>query len=449
MRDEPGPLFQTPLGAYEGVRDGDVVRVLGVRYATAARFAAPVPVPPHEGVVRAVEPAPLCPQPLAPGGRLLGDPNRGVTYDEDCQRLSITVPADLAPGERLPVLVWIHGGSYVSGGGDLPIADPAALVAGERVVVVAVTYRLGVLGFLGDGASVPANLGLLDLLEALRFVRAAVAGFGGDPERVTLFGHSSGGDAIAHLMIADGAEGLFRRAVLQSAPFGIRRRRSRMTALMLAAVGRLEPEAAEDVLFAAQGRAQRAARRFGYRAGMPFGVQYGHAPLPPEDRADEAWRRVAPRFDVLVGWSAEETALFAALVPAMVRLFALPVLGRPVRSALLRATTDAVYRRGGRAFATLLARAGARVTTYELAWRPPGGLGAAHSSELPLLFPSVSGWAGALLIGDVDPAALDPLGRGMRRAWAAFARDGVVPAVRSAVPLRIRRPGPRLSAMGR
>jgi para-nitrobenzyl esterase len=182
---------------------------------------------------------------------------------------------------------------------------------------------------------------------------------------------------------------------------------------------------------------------------MPFGVQYGHAPLPPEDRVDEAWRRAAPRFDVLAGWSAEETALFAALMPPLVRLFALPGIGRPVRSVLLRVTTDAVYRRGGRAFATLLARAGARVATYELGWRPPGGLGAAHSSELPLLFPSATGWAGALLIGDVDPGELDRLGRGIRRAWAAFARDGIVPAVRSAVPLTIRRPGPRLAAMGR
>jgi para-nitrobenzyl esterase len=108
-----------------------------------------------------------------------------------------------------------------------------------------------------------------------------------------------------------------------------------------------------------------------------------------------------------------------------------------------------VYRHGGRAFATLLARAGARVATYELDWHPAGGIGAAHASELPLLFPSASGWAGAGLLGAVDPAELVPLGRGLRRVWAGFARDGAVRGGGGPVPLRIRRPGPALPTVPR
>lgn len=90
-----------------------------------------------------------------------------LVQDEDCLRLSITVPAGTAPDAGLPVMVWIHGGSYLTGAGDLPIYDPAALVLEQQVVVVNVTYRLGLLGYVSrDGA--PGNLGLLDQVEALK-----------------------------------------------------------------------------------------------------------------------------------------------------------------------------------------------------------------------------------------------------------------------------------------
>ncbi|WP_204263195.1 carboxylesterase family protein [Geodermatophilus normandii] len=89
-----------------------------------------------------------------------------LVADEDCLRLSVTVPEDAGPGAGLPVMVWVHGGSYVSGAGDAPAYDPAALVREQRVVVVGVTYRLGVLGFLGGWDGRPADLGLLDLLQS-------------------------------------------------------------------------------------------------------------------------------------------------------------------------------------------------------------------------------------------------------------------------------------------
>jgi para-nitrobenzyl esterase len=421
-------------GRFVVLKERGVVRARGIRYATAARFERPTPVDPEDGEVRAVEPAPACPQPLSRGDRMLGEPYRGIRFDEDCLRLSVTAPDGATAEDRLPVLVWIHGGSYVAGAGDLPIFDPAALVQEQQVIVVAVTFRLGVLGFLGeddtDGDAVPPNLGLLDLIEALRWVRRHIAGFGGDPEAVTLFGQSAGGDAVAHLMAASGAEGLFRRAIIQSAPFGIRLRRGRMTRRMLDAVGRLDPEATEDLLFAAHDRAYAAARPFGLRSGMPFGPQYGFDPLPLESQVDAAWRAVADRIDVLVGWTAAETSFFAALSPGLRRLFGLPVVGGYARRLLVGATSDAVYRRGGRTFAALLRSAGGRVTEYELDWRPPGGPApAGHTTDLPLLFPDADAWAGAPLLGRLDPADLLPLGEGMRAVWGAFARGEALPRV--------------------
>jgi para-nitrobenzyl esterase len=146
--------------------------------------------------------APACPQSHEPitehawGAAHLGS----LDHDEHCQRLSVTVPVERRAGEALPVMVWIHGGAYIIGAGDAPIHDPAQLVREHRVIVVTVTYRLGILGFLGSARGRPANLGLLDLIEALRWIGRNIAAFGGDPHNVTLFGHSAGGDAIAHLI---------------------------------------------------------------------------------------------------------------------------------------------------------------------------------------------------------------------------------------------------------
>ncbi|MBK1786034.1 carboxylesterase family protein [Prauserella cavernicola] len=431
MRDTTDELgeraFDTPAGQLLGLVDGAVVRMLGIPYATADRFAPPRPVPPFDEPFAATERAPAAPQhPSELLARLIGDDDLG--QDEHCQRLSVTVPADLADDEQLPVLVWIHGGSYVTGAGDLAVYDPRALVVEQRVVVVSLTYRLGVLGFLGDGVRAPANLGLLDQLVALRWVRDNIAALGGDPALVTVFGQSAGGDAIAQLMLTDEASGLFRRAVIQSAPLGITHGRDAMTRAMLAAVGDPPVEASVDEVLALQPVAERAARRFGLAGGMPFGVQYGLPPVPGEADRDAAWRTVAPSIDVLIGSTAEETALFIAAVPALDRLFRVPVLGRLVRRALVGASTRRIYESPARAFARRHREAGGRATRYRLTWRPEGSeFGAAHVTDIPLLFGSRRAWEGAQLLGEATWADIERHGRRIRRIWGEFARTGMVP----------------------
>ncbi|RIJ56336.1 carboxylesterase/lipase family protein, partial [Clavibacter phaseoli] len=252
----------TRSGEVQGLVDGDVIRFLGIPYATAGRGASPVPATPARGtdgepvVLRAVHPAPACPQ---PSSRILDTLMQGaldgVARSEDCQRLSITLPADVSPGEVLPVIVWFHGGGYTTGAGDLAIHDPRALVVEQRVIVVAVTARLGLLGF-GGGApgGPPANLGLLDQLEALRWVRDSIAAFGGDPGSVTAMGQSAGGDAILHLMISDGARGLVRRAIVQSPPVGITGGRERMFRAMARVTRSLPADASLDAVLRRQAR---------------------------------------------------------------------------------------------------------------------------------------------------------------------------------------------------
>jgi para-nitrobenzyl esterase len=169
---------------------------------------------------------------------------------------------------------------------------------------------------------------------------------------------------------------------------------------------------------------------------MPFGTQYGHRPLPPERAAEDAWRAVARQYEVLIGWTTEETAFFGELSPALGRLFAVPWLGERVRKVMTRVTTNMIYHGAGRRFAALLEDAGCAVSRYELDWRPRGSpSGAAHLTDLPLLFPT-GAWTGARLIGTTKAVELEELGRPMRAAWAGFARSGAVGG--SSLLLRVR-----------
>jgi para-nitrobenzyl esterase len=437
------PRFHPPCGPVEGWADGPVVRATGIPYASAGRFAPPVAVPDWHEPFPATSWSPACPQPPTPLLDIaLGHQLGHLRRDEHCQHLSVTLPADLAPGESVPVMVWVHGGSYTSGAGDMPITDPAALVAEQRVVVVAVTYRLGLFGFLGDGAGRPANLGLLDQLEAFRWVRRNIAAFGGDPDQVTAFGESAGGDAVAHLMATPEAPALFRRAIIQSPPLGITRGRARMTAAMAEAASHVTAAMTADEIVARQPDVEKKSASFGLAAGMPFGTQYGFPPLPPEEAVDEAWDRVAPQIDVLIGHTAEEAKLFLPRVPALQRATRVPLVGALVSRAVVGYVTAAVHSRGVRRFAARHARAGGRAFSYVISWSVPGNpYGAAHTIDLPLLFGDEKAWSSAALVAGIPWSEIDAHGRQVRQVWADFARGRLADGGELPGVLRYRRVG--------
>ncbi|RSK42385.1 carboxylesterase family protein [Hymenobacter perfusus] len=426
---DSAPLFLTSDGPLLGYHHAGLVRASGIRYARAARFQPPVDEPPYSETHPATAPGPVCPQVPDPAlQEALGPALAGRVFDEDCLRLNVTAPPDYQTGPARPVLVWIHGGSYVSGAGDLAFYDPAPLVREQGLVVVAVNYRLGMLGFLGHQHA-PANLGLLDLLSALRWVQRNIAAFGGDAGSVTLLGHSSGGDAAAHLMLTEGAAKLFRRVILHSAPLGLAPGRARMTRAMAAAVAPLLPDAPLQQVLATQPRAERAARWSGLKAGMPFGVQYGAFPLPPEASAAAVWQAVAPQFDVLIGATADELRFFAVIAPRLRRLLTLPRPAPDLLQALIRAGSRRIYVGPAAAFARRHARAGGRAYLFSVPYHPPGSeFGGAHTIDLPLLFGSAEAWAPVPLLGEAAWPEVEAAGRPIRQFWADFARTGQLPA---------------------
>lgn len=423
-------VVDTPCGPVVSRASGGILRARGIRYARAARFAAPERPARWELPFDAMQESPACPQPASPLlERMFGDGYRAACQDEDCQRLSVTAPYDAGVGP-FPVMVWIHGGSYTSGSGDARLTDPTALVDEQQVIVVTVTYRLGILGYLGAGEARPANLGLYDQIAALRWVQENIAAFGGDPGNVTVFGQSAGADAVAHLMALPEAPRLFRRAIVQSAP-PRSPKRQRIAAAMAAATAGLSPEAPIAEVLAAQRDASQAAAAFGLAASMPFGVQYGHSPLPSWQECRRGWARNAREIDLLIGHTTQEARFFLPAVAWAERAARLPLIGNAAGRVLPRMLTSVVYGKPAKEFARAHRAAGGAGYLYRIGWAAgKGPFGAAHTIDLPLLFGDAEAWATTGLLQGVKPLEIRAAAVTTRRIWAEFARTGLISARR-------------------
>ncbi|RCG23655.1 carboxylesterase family protein [Streptomyces diacarni] len=202
-------VVTTAAGAVRGTVGPRVRCFQGIPYATAARFAAPRPADPWNGVRDATRPGKVCAQPAGPP---IGKPST----DEDCLNLNVTTPRGKS-GKR-PVIVWVHGGSMTVGMGDL--YGPDRLTA-DGAVVVSMNYRLGATSFLTHPSlKESGGLALDDQRAALRWVNRNIEAFGGDPSNVTLMGQSGGGFSVCGHLASPASAGLFHRAIIQSAPCG-------------------------------------------------------------------------------------------------------------------------------------------------------------------------------------------------------------------------------------
>lgn len=394
--------------------DDGLVRARGLRYGTAGRFTRAEPTPPWEGVLDATRAGAACPQRPSRVSWMTGPFLDGLRMDEDCLVLTVTAPA---AASDLPVMVWLHGGAYVSGSGESAKYDAAPLARDGDVVVVNVSYRLGTFGYLAPpGAPDGINLGLTDQILALRWVRDNIGAFGGDPANVTVFGQSAGGDSVVKLMLTEEATGLFHRAIVQSAPLGLGDERADLAGAMRSALAdalagvdplRATPQQLLDAQTAAASWAQPVEM---IGALMPFAPLLGHDPLPSAADLPGYLADAAARIELLVGHTRDDAAPFVAMHPEFADL---PDL------------TEVIF---GAPAAELAARwndLGGRAATYRFEWTPDDApLGACHCLELPFLFGSPEAWADAAMLGP-ERGVDDALAAEMRRCWAGFARDGV------------------------
>lgn len=456
----PEPVVTTVHGAVRGERRGETFAFKGIPYAAPPvgplRFRAPVEPESWDGVRDATEFGPIAPQPIQ---SYLGSHPRPMS--EDC--LSVNVFTPELGGAGLPVMVWVHGGAYHLGSSADPMYDGSRL-AERGVVVVTFNHRIGPLGYIdlssfsrGDEVF-ESNVGQRDQLAVLAWVRDNIRGFGGDADRVTLFGESSGAGAVTTMLATPSAGGLLHAAIAQSSPVGsvytqqtARRAAERFLQRLDVAPDQVHRLRRLPVGALVEACTQLIAETSTIEPGTIPVAPVVDGDLVPEYPLTAIARGDALRIPLVIGSNRDEAMLFRLLrspivpnsstaVQLMVERLGTPEAlavpsgyrGYPRLRSALRLSTDAAFR-----MPSVWAASGhsrfAPTWLYEFDFAPPllraTGIGAVHGAELPHVFGTPvprllslgaessgrrltervqSRWTTFASIGDPNPAGLDP-----------------------------------------
>ncbi|HYE44385.1 MAG TPA: carboxylesterase family protein [Caulobacter sp.] len=465
------PAFANTTTFFTGVRGAtpDVVAYLGIPYATPPvgelRFAPPCPAPHDERMAKPATafgptamqmPSPSATQPTSELGKALQAvfPSRKDVerQSEDCLYLNVWTKETGSSGRR-PVMVWLHGGGFAYGSAEWPMYDGSRLASSGEVVVVSINHRLNVFGYLHlPGVEGSGNAGMLDIVEALKWVKANIGQFGGDPGNVTIFGESGGGAKVSYLMAMPAARGLFHRAVIQSGP-GVRAvpadRADQLRMDLFAELGLTDGDVAAlravpaDRLLTAAYAAEKKQPGVGFdRAGFAPVVDGRVLPAQPWDpRAPD----LSADVPVLIGINRDEMTLFMASAPWFGKLDEAGL--KQMATAIYKDRADAVLAAlkadfpndsptylathlttYGRMFAGSVqiaerkaAQGRAKAWFYLLEWETPvGPFRSPHTLEIPLVFDNVEN-SRVLLGPGPEPQVM---AKQMSAAWLAFARKG-------------------------
>jgi para-nitrobenzyl esterase len=438
---QPQLTVQTKEGRLKGAVSQGAREFLGIPYAAPPvydlRFAPPQPAKPWSGVRSATTQGPACVQ-FQPTGV-----KNGQATSEDCLYLDIYTPVGARPGDKLPVVFWMHGGAHTQGTGVIYGGERFATLTNS--IFVSVNYRLGAYGFLalpqfGQGSG---NYGLLDEIAALKWVNANIAAFGGDSRNITIDGQSAGSGAVCDMLASPLARGLFERGILESGPCN---GTPPLTVAAADAKGRQFAAAAGCTDAAAIVSCLRNAWTPDLVAAEQKVVINSPTagtsvlPLPPEQAITSGrWNKVplivgsvrdeAKLFDIAdaditaAQYTADVNSAYGANAAAVLRHYPVSAYARPFY-ALAAVGTDSGNACRSYWFAS---QAASQVPVYEeefndptsptlFGFQPPGiNMSDAHSAELAYL------WNFTLGYRPLTPAEL-ALGRQMDRYWGAFAR---------------------------
>ena len=420
--------INTAFGRITGTSHGGVRIFRGLVYAVYERFAPPVAadVPDPEREIQAVDYGTLCPQ-VSPRVEALIGKVKGLRIAEGELCLSVYTPEDESIAH--PVMVWIHGGSFLSGGSEDPRYGAERLVRTGNVVVVKVSYRLGAEGWLYWPQAANRNLGLKDLHCALGWVQRNISFFGGDPANVTLFSQSAGAHAAASL-IATSADAeytgyagltdsvgapLFRRAILQSAPLGITITPSeaeKVRGAFLRALGKDVSSASMADILSAQGKVQN------MRSSLTFMPVLEDNMLCPE---------CCRGLQIFATCAAQDASPYA--LPPFDKLFSRwPSFERRVSSPVVKLLTHKIFMDGMNTYISRLNGLGVQTRSHIIHWCPPDSvMGACHCIELPFILGDYDDWKDARMLQGMTRSDYDRISCELLTAWTSFASDGSWP----------------------
>lgn len=454
-------IAETSAGKIRGLVVEGIKVFKGVPYGAPTsgtnRFMPPVKPMPWTGIRDALAFGPTAPQMRDNSGTTAaGSP---AQQSEDCLVLNVFTPA-LNDGRKRPVMVWLHGGGFSSGSGSGRILDGTSLANAHDVVVVTLNHRLNVFGYtylgeaLGPDFGRSASVGLLDLVAALEWVREHVAGFGGDPNLVTIFGQSGGGRKVATLMSMPVAKGLFHRAIIQSGAvlrLTTREDGARQADLLLTELGLKRGQVRElqavpmTQLLAADAAVQK--KMTPREPGMTASTPTIDGEVIPGHPWDPKGPELSSTIPLLIGYAHTEETLYDRPTPEKLAIDEAGLRQRvssrlggdptPVIQAFRRNNPGASawdlwiliatdHPRGtySRELAKRKAgQGGAPVYAYRYDWETPEGGGhmrSPHTIEIPFVFNNIK-IAGPLISKMTEAYALADK---TSSAWVAFARAG-------------------------
>ncbi len=417
---------QTASGPVAGYIDGGVYTYKGIPYAKADRFMPPQDPDPWTDVRPSRAHGPTCPQ--GPRTGWYSDEQAFSMHwddgfpDEDCLRVNIWTTG-LSDGKKRPVMVWLHGGGFSAGSGQELISyDGTNLARDHGVVVVTLNHRLNVLGFLdlsafGGKYARSGNVGMLDIVKALEWVRENIAFFGGDPANVTIFGQSGGGGKVCTLMAMPSARGLFSKAIVESGS---------ITDLMNQKYSRRIGAETVEALGLTPSRVDQIAE-------VPYETLYAAyqkalGKVREEARAEGA---ISANFlnAILFGAMPVVDGEVIPAQPSSTAALALsrdiPVIIGTTYNEFTRDQEDPIFKPLAIQQARDRTSAGcAPVYLYQFDWASPvmdGALGSTHCLEIPFVFDNVA--LHNTFTGGCDDAV--QLGHRMSRVWTNFAKTGV------------------------
>jgi len=390
---------QLPQGIVVGERLSQVCRFSSIPYAQpplgALRFAPPLPAQ-WQGELDATQPMPVCPQLPSRLRGVMGDFQ--AQQSEDCLRLTVWTPE--VDARKRPVVIWLHGGAWQSGGGAVDWYDGARLAARGDIVVVGVNYRLAALGWLYVPGQT-ANVGLLDEEAAINWVLQHIAHFGGDPRQMTVMGHSAGAFNIAAMLTR---KPQFQRAILHSASLGRGFREAGpaeyLSRVFLEAAGVSDLSQARllslDALWAAQQSPEvaQALKEEGANRSLFCPVIDGDIFKGPIEPLMQA---ACGKVDVLVGSTCNEMAAFP---------------GTEINEQSQQ-LGEKIFRAPGRQWARDARASGRQAWNFSFDYAPTKRFGACHCIDLPFVF------------GNLDAFATAPMLEGMLPEYAALLVDQI------------------------
>jgi para-nitrobenzyl esterase len=434
-------IVETSCGKVQGERVGTVSVWRGIPYAKppigALRFCPPEWPEPWDGVRDASKFGPIA---MQPSSGMLNPLAQKQDISEDCLYLNVWSPD--ADDKLRPVMVWIHGGAYVSGSGSDGLYDGTSFALNGDVVVVTFNYRLGAFGFLHLGHmgvkkyATSGNCGLLDAIAALKWVNENIRAFGGDPDRITIFGESAGAISVANLLVMPDAKGIFKQAIMESpTALTINSDKAAEAADKFLASLNLQPGEVEKLIEMPAKELLKASTSFPFMTFCPAvdGISI------PENPEELLRKGAAKDISIICGSNKDEFNLFTAMDTSSGKWDANEIAGRlerifgPAWPELSKYYANEkmdkkLYNRIMSYYSFIypalkyseILSANAPVWVYKFCLEH-AVLGACHSLELPYVWHKIDGQGG---IFRINSAAGKTLADQIHHAWIAFAHRG-------------------------